>query len=91
MEDNIKSGDAEIKKYKFCQYKKTILIKNIDDNKIVVSNKISFDKKSFKYFIGFRDSKKLDLYPYFSRYEFMTLMKLNMFFFYKRQYIIRKI
>ena len=91
MDDNIKFGDAEIKKYKLCQYKRSILIKNIDNNKIVVANKASFDKKSFEYFIGFRDSKKLDLYPYFSRYEFMTLMKLNMFFFDKRQYIIRKI
>ena len=53
-----------------------------------MSNKASFDKKSFEYFIGFRDSKKLDLYPYFSRYEFMTLMKLNMFFFLIRDNIL---
>ena len=40
--------------------------KNIDFNKIVVSNKISFGKKGFKYFIGLKNAKKkLDLYAYF--------------------------
>ena len=55
-----------------------------------MSNKVSFYKKSFKYFIGFRDSKKLDLYPYFSIYEFMTLMKLNMFFFIRDNILLEK-
>ena len=32
---------------------------NIDINKIVVSNKISFGKKDFKYFIGYKDAKKV--------------------------------
>ena len=32
---------------------------NIDINKIVVSNKFSFDKNDFKYFIGYKDSKKV--------------------------------
>ena len=43
----IKFYDAEIGKYKFYQYKIPILIENIDFNKIVVSNKISFDEKVF--------------------------------------------
>ena len=30
---------------------------NIDINKIVISNKVSFDKKDFKYFIGYKDAK----------------------------------
>ena len=32
-------------------------IKNIDINKIVVSNKNCFDQKGFKYFIGYKDVK----------------------------------
>ena len=33
-------------------------------NKIVVSNKIPFGKQDFKYFIGYKDDKKLYLYAY---------------------------
>ena len=51
----IKSGDTEIEKQKFHQHKITISINNIDINKIVVSNKISFAKKGFKYFNGYND------------------------------------
>ena len=46
-----KIGEFEIKKQKFHQYKRPVSIKNIDINKIVVSNKVSFGKKGFKYFI----------------------------------------
>ena len=35
------------------------MIGNIDINKIVVSNKAFFGKKYFKYFIGYKDAKKL--------------------------------
>ena len=38
---------------------KTILINNMDINKILVSNKVSFGKNGFKYFIGFKDNNKL--------------------------------
>ena len=31
-------------------------MKNIDINKIVVSNKVSFGEKEFRYFIGFKDA-----------------------------------
>ena len=41
-----------------------ISIKNIDIYKIAVSNKVSFGKKSFMYFTGRKDTKKLDLYAY---------------------------
>ena len=41
------------------QYKNPILINNIDSNKIVVSNKVSFGKKDFKYFTGYKDAKKV--------------------------------
>ena len=53
----IKFGDTKIKKQKFHQDKTPISIKNIDINKIVVSNKVSFGKKDFKYFIGYKDAK----------------------------------
>ena len=31
-------------------------INNIDINKVVVSNKVSFDKQDFKYFISYKDA-----------------------------------
>ena len=46
----IKFGDIEIQKQKFHQHKALISIKNIDINKMVVSNKVSFGKKAFEYF-----------------------------------------
>ena len=58
IEKVIKFGDIEIQKQKFHQDKEAISIKNIDINKIVVSNKVSFGKKGFKYLIGYKDTKK---------------------------------
>ena len=55
----IKSDDIEIDIYKFHQYKSPILIDYIDINKIVVSNKISYGKNDFKYFIGYKDAKRI--------------------------------
>ena len=55
----IKFGDIEIKKQKFHQNERPISIENVDINKIVVSNKVSFRKKGFKYFIGYKDAKKV--------------------------------
>ena len=57
----IKFGDIEIQNQKFHQHKGPILINNIDINKILVSNKVSFGEKGLKYFIGYKDAKKLDL------------------------------
>ena len=31
---------------------------------MVVCNKVSFGRKDFKYIIGYKDDKKLDLYGY---------------------------
>ena len=45
-------------KNKFHQYKIPISIKHIDINKKVVSTKVSFGKKGFKYFIDYKDAKK---------------------------------
>ena len=64
VEKIIYFDDTEIEKHKFHQYKSPILIDNVDINKIVVSNKSSFGKKDFKYFIGYKDTKKLDLYTF---------------------------
>ena len=33
----------------------------------MISNKVSFRKKEFKYFIGYKDAKKLNLNLYFSK------------------------
>ena len=54
----IKFCDIEIQKLKFHQHKGPISIKNMDIDKIRVSDKVSFGKKEFKYFIGYRDAKK---------------------------------
>ena len=54
----VKFDDTEIEKYKFHQNKIPILIKNININKIVISNKIFSDKNSFKYFLGYNDAKR---------------------------------
>ena len=41
------------------RHKSPISIKNIDIKKIVVSNKVSFGKKGFKYFICYKDANKI--------------------------------
>ena len=72
------------KNKKFHQHNGPISIKNINIIKIVVSNKASFGKKGFKYFIGYKDAKKLDPYPYFSQkwvHIEKTLRKLNIYLF----------
>ena len=59
-----KFGDIEIEKQTFHQHKRLISIKNIEINKIVVSNKAPFGKKGFKYLIDYKDAK-IELYVYF--------------------------
>ena len=48
----IKFGDIQIQTQKFHPHKWPISIKNIHSNKIVVSNKVSFE-----YFIGYKNAK----------------------------------
>ena len=48
----IKFGDIQIQTQKFHPHKWPIPIKNIHSNKIVVSNKVSFE-----YFIGYKNAK----------------------------------
>ena len=47
------------KKQTFHQLKESISIKNIDINKMIVSNKVSYGKKGFKYLIGYKNAKKI--------------------------------
>ena len=58
----IKFRDIVNQKEKSHQHKGLVSVKNIDINKVVVSNKVSFSKKWFKYFTGYKDAKKLDPY-----------------------------
>ena len=60
----IQFDDTEIEKYKFHQYKSSILIGNIDINKIVVLNMVSFGKKDFNILVAIEILKELDLYEY---------------------------
>ena len=59
MNKKIKFSDTEIQNHKFNQHKSPVSINNIDINKIMVSNKVSFCKKGFKYFIGYKNGKKV--------------------------------
>ena len=76
----IKFDDTEIEKYKFHQHGSPIYIDNVDINKIVVSNKLSFGENFFKNFIGYNDAKKNRSLCYaFQKYVDIeeTLIKLN--------------
>ena len=44
-------GDTEIEKHKFHQHKNPVSINNININKKVLSNKVSFCKKGFKFLL----------------------------------------
>ena len=59
--DGKKLGNIEFQKQTFQQHKEPISIKNIDINKIVVSYRVSFGKKGFKDFIGYKDAKNVRL------------------------------
>ena len=76
----IKFDDTEIEEFEFHQHKSPILINDIDIDKIVVSDKLPFGKQDFKYFIGYKDAKKIDLYAYSVQkwiYIKEILIKLN--------------
>ena len=46
-------GDTEIEKRKFTALRLLFFKKNVDIKKALVSNKISFGEKNYKYFIGY--------------------------------------
>ena len=76
----IKSDGNEIEEYKFHQNKSPISINDIDINKVVVSNNLSFVKQVFKYFIGYqvaKENKPLSIFrPKMSVYK-RGLIKLD--------------
>ena len=51
-EEVLTLGDIEIRK-KFYHYKSPIFLKDVDIEKVLVSNKISCGEKNYKYFIGY--------------------------------------
>ena len=55
-------ADAETKNHKFHSHKSPVLIDYVDTNKMKVSNKVFFNKKSFKYLIGYEDNDKVNPY-----------------------------
>ena len=46
-------GDIEIEKNKFYRNKSHVLLRDVDIEKVLVSNKISLGEKNYKYFIGY--------------------------------------
>ena len=61
----IKFDDIEVKNQSFPQHKRLISIKNVYINKIVLSTKVFFGKKGFKYFIGCKYAKLKPLCIFF--------------------------
>ena len=59
MEKVIKLDDIEIQKPSNSPTEEPISIANIDINEVIVSNKVSFGKKGFKFFIVNKDAKKI--------------------------------
>ena len=51
----VKLDEANIEEYKCHQNKSPISINDIDINKTVVSNKLPFGKRDFKYLIGYKE------------------------------------
>ena len=46
-------GDIEIEKDNFYRNKSTVFLEDVDIEKVLVPNKISFGEKNYKCFIGF--------------------------------------
>ena len=51
--------DTEVLKYNLYQCKSPVSINDLGISEIVVSNRIPFAKRDFKYFIGYIDVKKV--------------------------------
>ena len=46
-------GNIKIEKNKFYRHKTPIFVGDVDIEKVLVSNKLSFGEKNYKYFIGY--------------------------------------
>ena len=55
----LKFGKNEIIKKSFCKSMSPINVNKVDVNKIIMSNKVSYDKKGCKYFIGYKDNNNI--------------------------------
>ena len=52
--ENLKFGDIKIEKNKFYHYRNPVPLRDVDDiENVLVSNKISFGKENYEYFIGY--------------------------------------
>ena len=51
--ENLTFGNIEIGKKKFYHYKSPVLLRDVEIEKVLVSNKTSFGEKNYKYFIGY--------------------------------------
>ena len=56
---NITFDDNETEEYECHQYRSFISMNSTNINKIVVSNKFPFSRKGSKYFISYKDNKKV--------------------------------
>ena len=65
-------GENQINKRKFHYTKTPIWINNEDIHKTLVSDKIAFGKKNYKYFIRYKDGRRIShlciMLPEMSRY-----------------------
>lgn len=48
-------ADIVIDKHKFHYHKNPILVDNLDTDNILITNMISFGKRTYKYFIAYKD------------------------------------
>ena len=55
----IKINDIKTKEKIIYQHERPISVNHTDINKIVLSNKGSFSKKDFKYFLDYKDAKTI--------------------------------
>ena len=58
-EEIIMLSDIEIEKQKFHTHKNLISIYEVNIDRILVSNKVRFGKKGFKYFLGCKENEKV--------------------------------
>ena len=56
---NIKFCDIKIEKLKFYYSKYPVNISNLHIDKVILYDTVSFGKNGFKYFIGYKDDKKV--------------------------------
>ena len=56
--ETITFGDIEVEKQIFHSHKNPVSIYDVNIDKIVISNKVSFGKRGFKYFIGYENSSR---------------------------------